>query len=132
MKKHYDVVAAIFIDEQKRIFCAQRKNKGELALKWEFPGGKIEKGELPEDALKREIIEELNILSSDFKPFMTVFHTYLTFDITLQSFICKGSFNELELNDHENVKWVKINDLLTLDWADADLPIVKKIIEVYQ
>lgn len=131
MKKHIDVVAAIFIDEQKRIFCAQRKNKGELALKWEFPGGKIEEGELPEEALKREILEELNILSSNIKPFMTVFHSYQTFDITLQSFICEGSFNELILNDHENVQWVKINELLKYDWADADLPIVRKIIEVY-
>ena len=131
MKKHIDVVAAIFIDEQKRIFCAQRKNKGELALKWEFPGGKIEEGELPEEALKREILEELNILSSNIKPFMTVFHSYQTFDITLQSFICEGSFNELILNDHENVQWVKIKELLKYDWADADLPIVRKIIEVY-
>ncbi len=131
MNMHYNVVAAIFIDEQKRIFCAQRKNKGELALKWEFPGGKIEEGELPEEALKREILEELNILSSNIKPFMTVFHSYQTFDITLQSFICEGSFNELILNDHENVEWVKINELLKYDWADADLPIVRKIIEVY-
>ena len=131
MKKHYEVVAAIFMDKHKRIFCAKRKNKGELALKWEFPGGKIEINELPEDALKREIIEELNIISYDFKPFLTISHSYNTFDITLQSFICEGSFHDLVLNDHEEVQWVKIKDLLKLDWADADLPIVKKIIEVY-
>lgn len=132
MRNHLSVVAGVFIDDKKRVFCAKRKDKGDLALMWEFPGGKIEIDEQPEEALRREIFEELNVVVYNMKHFLTVSYSYPSFDITLKSYICNGSFVDLVLNDHDDFKWVNIPDLTKLDWANADWTIVKKIIEVYQ
>lgn len=127
--KHIEVVAAVFTDKQDRIYCAKRANHGELALKWEFPGGKIEPNETHQEALIREINEELtaNIKVQDF--ITTVNHQYKTFHITMHvyhTFIVSG---ELVLSEHVDHKWVKRSDLLKLDWAEADLPVVKILME---
>jgi len=129
--KHINVVAAIFISDQNNIFCTRRKNIGELALKWEFPGGKIEPNETKEQALKRELLEELEIDITVLRPFLSVHHQYKSFEITLDSFLCSANLDKYLLNDHVEARWVPINELLLLDWADADLPIVKKILEVF-
>jgi 8-oxo-dGTP diphosphatase len=122
-KKDIHVVAAV-IKKNDLYFVAQRKNKGELALKWEFPGGKIEKNESHEEALCRELLEELNILVSVNGYITTINHEYQTFRLTMYVYqveIIKGS---IVLNEHINHMWVKKDQLIEVDLADADKPII--------
>ncbi len=127
--KNINVVAAIII-KNNRIFCAQRANKGELALKWEFPGGKIEDKETMEEALEREIREELDSVISVKKHFMQVRHQYVGFHLTMDSFICELEEGDLKLSEHVNSTWLELSDkALELDWAAADIPIIEKLLE---
>ena len=125
-KKHITVVAAVILRDGK-VFCAQRNSSGELGGKWEFPGGKIEDGELPAQALQREIREELNSEISVQEQIMVVDHEYTTFTLTMYAFWCTLIEGTLELSEHTDSKWLVKNDLFTLDWAAADVPIVHKI-----
>ena len=125
--KTVEVVAAIIIKDDK-ILCTQRADDGRfLALKWEFPGGKIETGETHQEALKREIQEELklDIDVNDF--FLTVDHTYPSFRIIMHAYLCEMNEDSFSLEEHNNFKWLESHDLLNLDWADADKPIVYKL-----
>ena len=129
MKKHYTVSAAIIV-ENKKILCVQR-NKGKydyISYKYEFPGGKLEEGENEEDALKREISEELNLEIDVAENFLVVTHEYLDFDLTMHSYLCKANTEKLVLKEHIEAKWLYKNELIELDWAAADLPIVSKLI----
>lgn len=129
MKKHYTVSAAIIV-ENKKILCVQR-NKGKydyISYKYEFPGGKLEEGENEEDALKREISEELNLEIDVAEKFLVVTHEYLDFDLTMHSYLCKANTEKLVLKEHIDAKWLYKNELIELDWAAADLPIVSKLI----
>ena len=129
MKKHYTVSAAIIV-ENKKILCVQR-NKGKydyISYKYEFPGGKLEEGENEEDALKREIGEELNLVIDVAEKFLVVTHEYLDFNLTMHSYLCKANTEKLVLKEHINAKWLYKNELIELDWAAADLPIVSKLI----
>ena len=129
MKKHYTVSAAIIV-ENKKILCVQR-NKGKydyISYKYEFPGGKLEVGENEEDALKREISEELNLEIDVAEKFLVVTHEYLDFDLTMHSYLCKANTEKLVLKEHIDAKWLFKNELIELDWAAADLPIVSKLI----
>jgi 8-oxo-dGTP diphosphatase len=129
MKKHYTVSAAIII-ENKKILCVQR-NKGKydyISYKYEFPGGKLEEGENEEDALKREISEELNLEIDVAEKFLVVTHEYLDFNLTMHSYLCKANTEQLVLKEHIDAKWLNKNELIELDWAAADLPIVSKLI----
>ena len=129
MKKHYTVSAAIIV-ENKKILCVQR-NKGKydyISYKYEFPGGKLEEGEKEEDALKREISEELNLEIDVAEKFLVVTHEYLDFDLTMHSYLCKANTEKLVLKEHIDAKWLYKYELIELDWAAADLPIVSKLI----
>ena len=129
MKKHYTVSAAIIV-ENKKILCVQR-NKGKydyISYKYEFPGGKLEEGENEEDALKREISEELNLEIDVAEKFLVVTHEYLDFDLTMHSYLCKANTEKLVLKEHIDAKWLNKGELIKLDWAAADLPIVSKLI----
>ena len=128
MKKHYTVSAAIIV-ENKKILCVQR-NKGKydyISYKYEFPGGKLEEGENEEDALKREISEELNLEIDVAENFLVVTHKYLDFDLTMHCYLCKANTEKLVLKEHIDAKWLFKNELIKLDWAAADLPIVSKL-----
>jgi len=124
-----EVVAAIikFNDE---ILCVQRaENKFDyISKKFEFPGGKIEEGESKKEALKRELIEELNITPKIKDLFLTVIHSYPDFELTMHSFLCEIRSKEVTLNEHISLKWCTKNILNQLDWASADIPIVDKLI----
>jgi len=122
--KNIEVVAAIIINDKNEIFCARRKNEGELALKWEFPGGKTENGESNQEALIREIREELSteVRVKDF--LMTVKHQYKTFHLTMHAYYAEVIMGDLILNEHTGYRWLKKEELHSLDWAPADLPIV--------
>jgi len=103
-----------------------------VSYKYEFPGGKLESGESQMQALMRELSEEMNlnivITQDDF--FMTVEHTYPDFSITMHSYICNVDDRTFSRNEHISHTWLKAYNLDTLDWAAADLPIVKRLKEV--
>ncbi|WP_278034509.1 (deoxy)nucleoside triphosphate pyrophosphohydrolase [Flavobacterium nitratireducens] len=129
--KKIEVVAAIIYFENK-ILCVQRpQNKlPYISEKFEFPGGKIEKGETKIEALNRELTEELNIINADIKSlFLTVVHQYPDFELTMHGFICEVKTPELILNEHIAHEWLSLNELKKLDWAAADIPIVDKLIK---
>jgi 8-oxo-dGTP diphosphatase len=129
--KKIEVVAAI-IHFENEILCVQRpKNKlSYISEKFEFPGGKIEKGESKEDALKRELIEELNFSPNKIDElFLTVVHQYPDFELTMHSFKCYSETKEIQLNEHVSCEWLTIKNLNKLDWAEADIPIVNRLIE---
>lgn len=127
--KHIEVVAAIIINDNK-VLCVQRNiNKYDyISLKFEFPGGKIEEGESREAALVREIEEELKkeISIQDF--FLTVYHEYPDFTITMHSFICTCKDEKITLTEHVDYRWLSVKELQELDWAAADVPIVEKLL----
>lgn len=127
--KNIEVVAGI-IFFQNQILCVQRpKNKYHyISEKFEFPGGKIEDGEAKEEALKRELFEELNISINIKSLFLTVVHEYPDFELTMHSFICEVETKELSLNEHIAQEWLTLNELKKLDWAAADIPIVNKLL----
>jgi 8-oxo-dGTP diphosphatase len=124
--KHFEVVASVFI-QNNRVFCAQRKDAGETAKKWEFPGGKIEPGETHQQALVREISEELStkINVGDF--ITTVNHQYNTFAITMHAYQCSIIEGNLTLSEHLDSRWLTREELSSVDWAPADLPIVERV-----
>ena len=128
MKKVEVVAGVIFCSDE--ILCVQRpQNKLQyISEKFEFPGGKLEDGETQEEALHRELSEELNLSIQIKSFFLTVVHPYPDFELTMHSFICEVDSKELTLNEHIDQKWLKINELNQLDWAAADIPIVDKLV----
>lgn len=128
--KSIEVVAGIVI-YNNLVLCVQRpKNKFHyISEKYEFPGGKIEDGESKEEALHRELLEELNLSVKIQSLFLTVIHEYPDFELTMHSFICKAESVQIVLNEHIDYKWLKIDELSTLDWAAADIPIVNKLVK---
>ncbi len=129
MKKKIEVAAGIIFNGDQ-ILCVQRpENKFPyISKKFEFPGGKIEKGETKEKALQRELFEELNILAKIKYLYLTVIHEYPDFELTMHSFICEVETKELTLNEHINKKWLTLKEIENLDWAAADIPIVDKLV----
>ena len=126
--KQIEVVAAIIINDGK-ILCVQR-NENKLpyiSKKYEFPGGKMEVGETKEETIIREIFEELKIVIDVQEEFLTVTHQYPDFIIVMHSFICNSKDRKITLTEHIDYKWLDKNDLGNLDWAAADVPIVKKL-----
>ncbi len=126
--KKISVVAAIIFNQDK-ILCVQRGfNKyNYISQKYEFPGGKIEIGESDEEALKREIYEELSMDVEIDKFLMTVNHQYPDFHLNMKAYKCSCKNNTVILSEHLDYKWLEINELSKLDWAKADLPIIKKL-----
>ncbi|WP_026909112.1 (deoxy)nucleoside triphosphate pyrophosphohydrolase [Paucisalibacillus globulus] len=126
MKKDIHVVGAVIVNEGK-ILCAQRGPEKSLPYKWEFPGGKIESGELPKEALQREIKEEMKckIQVGD-----KVEHTSYEYDfgiVHLTTYICKLEEGNPVLTEHVNIEWLQPNELPSLDWAPADIPAIEKL-----
>jgi len=122
-KKTIEVVAAV-IEKDGKYFIAQRPNRGELALKWEFPGGKVEPNESIEDALIREISEEFKSEIKIKRFIQTVYHEYQTFHIVLHCYLCELVSGEMELLEHVDKLWVNKKDLNNYDLAKADLLIL--------
>ena len=123
--KTINVVAAI-IKENDKIFATQR-GYGEFAGGWEFPGGKIEEGETPQQALVREIKEELDIKISVGELLDIVEYDYPTFHLSMKCFWSTIQEGELVLKEHMAAKWLKKDELGTVDWLPADEGLVEKI-----
>jgi 8-oxo-dGTP diphosphatase len=126
MNKEIKVVCAV-INFNDKILVVQRSEKMSLPLKWEFPGGKIEEGETDDQSIKREIKEELNIEIEVVKKLTPTFFDYPSVSIELIPFLANYITGKLELKEHKNYKLLNINELIGLDWAEADLPIVKEL-----
>ena len=125
--KTVKVVAAIIIHENK-IFATQR-GYGEFKDGWEFPGGKIEPGETPQEALVREIKEELDI-EIEVKDFLeTVEYDYPEFHLSMDCFFCVIRSGELVLKEHEAAKWLTVETLDSVDWLPADQGLIEGIRE---
>lgn len=123
--KNVNVVAAIICDRDK-IFATQR-GYGEFKDGWEFPGGKIEDGESPQEALVREIKEELDteIVVGDL--FEIVEYDYPNFHLTMHCFKCSIISGDLVLKEHEAAKWLTKKQLNTVDWLPADKGLIDKL-----
>lgn len=126
MIKTVNVVAAV-IEDGDCIFATQR-GYGEFKNGWEVPGGKIEPGETPQQALKREIKEELDAEITVGDLLTVVEHDYPTFHLSMQCFLCTVASGELVLKEHKAAKWLTRDQLNTVDWLPADL----KVVEVYK
>ncbi|MGM1055729.1 MAG: (deoxy)nucleoside triphosphate pyrophosphohydrolase [Bacteroidota bacterium] len=123
-------VSCAIIEKDGLVLCAQRSEKMHLPLKWEFPGGKIEKNERPEACLKREIREELGIEIDILQQLPTFEHSYSeNFSIELFPFRCKTLSAEIHLAEHKQIKWLSLEELKDLDWAEADVPVVEHFIK---
>lgn len=123
MNKIINVVAAVIIKGNK-ILCTQRGNTKYLAYKWEFPDGKVDPDEQLEDALIREIQEELGCSISIIKYLLTTKHHYDFGTVKINAFLCQLIDNDPVCLEHNKICWLDSNELNDLDWAQADLPIV--------
>ena len=128
--KKLNVVAAI-IQCGEETLCVQRgpAKFDYIAKKYEFPGGKVEQGETNKEALKRELIEELDIVPRIDDLCLTVVHQYPDFEITMHSYFCYVDSKEISLNEHIALEWLSKDNLDKLDWAAADIPIVNKLMK---
>ncbi|TRY17127.1 (deoxy)nucleoside triphosphate pyrophosphohydrolase [Tessaracoccus rhinocerotis] len=126
MKKSIVVVGAVIVRDNK-VLCAQRGAGGALAGMWEFPGGKIEPGESPREALQREIDEELLCEVVVGREVTTTTYEYDFGIVTLTTFYCDLVAGTPQLTEHSEVRWVDPGDLVSLDWAPADVPAVELI-----
>ncbi|MBK5201423.1 MAG: (deoxy)nucleoside triphosphate pyrophosphohydrolase [Spirochaetaceae bacterium] len=127
--KTLNVVAAVIVENNK-IFSAQRPNKGEVGLKWEFPGGKIEKGENDKEALEREIKEEFDTHLEVGNKIITIKHQYRDFNIVMSGYFCSIISGDLLLKEHLDSKWLTLENIKSVDWAPADVPIVDEVIKL--
>ncbi|MTI83268.1 MAG: (deoxy)nucleoside triphosphate pyrophosphohydrolase [Firmicutes bacterium] len=120
-------VTAAIIEKNGKILVTQRPRTDKLGLKWEFPGGKIEPGETPEQCLVREIKEELNLDIKITGHFMNSTYKYETGEIELICYFAEITAGEIKLNFHEAAKWTEKGKLNEFDFAPADIPVGQKI-----
>ncbi|WP_405605054.1 (deoxy)nucleoside triphosphate pyrophosphohydrolase [Polaribacter sp. Asnod1-A03] len=126
MKAILVTCAIIYFND--KILAVQRSNKMKLPLKWEFPGGKIEDEETEIDCVKREVLEELNINIEVKEKLTPIIHQYLDFKIKLIPFTARYISGEFILKEHSDFVLANKEELLKLDWAAADLPILKEFL----
>ena len=124
-RKHIEVVAAIICDDEGRIFATQR-GYGEWKDWWEFPGGKIEAGETTQQALKREIREELASEIEVGELLRTVDYDYPAFHLTMHCFLCRLS-GSVTLLEHEAARWLAPSELTSVRWLPADIEIIEDL-----
>lgn len=122
--KQIEVVAAIIHDDEGRVFATQR-GYGEWRDYWEFPGGKMEAGESPEEALQREIWEELETRIAVERLVTTVECDYPKFHLTMHCFWCRVESGALTLKEHEAARWLAKDELDSVDWLPADKEVVE-------
>lgn len=127
MKKVH-VCGAVIRNDSNQILCALRSPTMSLPNMWEFPGGKIEHGEDPKDALIREIKEELGCTIEVFDQIADVEYTYPQLIVHLMTYEAKITNGYPTAKEHAKIEWIPLNDLRSLNWAPADLPTVDKLL----
>ena len=128
--KTVKVVAAVIKalnQEGEPIIFATQRGYGEFKDGWEFPGGKIEEGETPQEALKREIMEELDTEITVGKLIDTIEYEYPTFHLSMDCFWCEVVKGELVLKEAEDAKWLKKDELGEIAWLPVDVELIEKI-----
>ena len=126
MPKQFNVVGAV-ITRDGLVMCAQRGYDGNLPGLWEFPGGKIEPGESKRAALMREITEELGCTVEVVREVTTTTYEYEFGEVTLTTFYCRLMAGTPTLTEHLSIKWLRPDELDTIEWAPADIPSVALI-----
>lgn len=127
MLKEIQVVCAVIRDSRGRILVARRSMNKPLGGLWEFPGGKVEIGELPEAALRREIMEELGVSLDRLEPLEPTRHDDGSIVLNLIPFAAESSGETITLHEHSEVRWLFPHEMSTLDWAPADFPIIRRL-----
>lgn len=125
--KVVNVVCAIIVHEGK--ILGTQRGYGDFAGGWEFPGGKIEPGELPEDAVRRELKEELDLEVEVGQLFDTVEYNYPTFHLSMQCFLCTMGDSSLVLKEHADARWLDRDTVDEVEWLPADEGLIKKLKE---
>lgn len=126
--KKIEVVAAVIKNEGK--ILATQRGYGEFAGKWEFPGGKVELGETREEALAREIREELGVEITIEEFITTVDYDYPHFHLTMHCYLCEIKEGKIELLEHAAGAWLKPSELDSVDWLDADIDVVADLMRL--
>lgn len=127
-KKHIEVVAAVLKNEGEFLAVQRAPSKLDyISQKWEFPGGKVEADETLTAAITRELEEELRITVTEPQFLLTIEHSYPDFDITMHCFVIEIPTRDIELTEHIDSLWLSKEQLLEVDWAAADLPVVEKL-----
>ena len=129
MKKRIYVVGAVLTDGSQ-VLAAQRGSDMSLPGMWEFPGGKIEEGEMPKEALFRELQEELNCAATISDEITTTEYEYDFGIVILTTFFATLEDRKIELTEHAEARWVDVGELDQLDWAPADIPAVRQVMKV--
>ena len=129
-RKHYNVVAAV-IEVDGKVLCMQRgvTRYPYTSHLWEFPGGKIESGETPQQALHRELLEEMDLDIEVHELLATVTHDYPDFTITLAAFRCTAATRHFVMREHAASRWLPWRELLSLDWCAADEKLIEQFSE---
>lgn len=123
-------VTCAIIQFKAKVLVVQRSNSMTLPNKWEFPGGKVEENETEQECILREIKEELNIDIELVQRLTPTIYNYPNQSIRLIPFLSNYSGGKLELAEHHGFQWLLKNELLELDWAEADIPIVKEYLNL--
>lgn len=126
------IVAAGILIKEHKVFIAKRKQGKHLAGFWEFPGGKIEEGEIPEETIVREFLEEFDVEIKVKSRFYENVYKYPEKEVLLKSLLIEYVSGEFKLKDHDEFAWVAISDLKNYKIAPADLPIVNKLEAIFK
>ncbi|TPG75167.1 8-oxo-dGTP diphosphatase MutT [Brevibacillus laterosporus] len=127
--KQIDVVGAVIINDDHKILSALRSQQMSLPGMWEFPGGKIEKGEKPQESLIREIQEELGCQIEVGELISDSVHEYPTVKVRLMTYFAKVVSGEPKASEHEELRWIAVDELHSLEWAPADLPTIEELLK---
>ena len=127
--KHYRVVAAVVCKDNKYLCMQKGQTRFDYtSYKWEFPGGKIEAGETPQQALARELLEEMDYSVKVGEEIVTVNHAYPDFSIEMTAFLCTPLSATFRMKEHVAFEWRSRENLRELDWAAADIGVVERIV----
>ena len=125
--KPTEVVVAVAFDKDGRFLMTSRPEGKVYAGYWEFPGGKLEPGETGEQAIVREIQEELEVTIGNLDYLCTVEHDYETFHLSMQCYLASILSGEFKEHAHEDMKWLDTNNLWDVDWLPADVKVVREL-----